>query len=444
MEIKNKKIAVIGLARTGIATANFLAERGADATVYDRKTERELAEAIQKLRPEVKRVFGSIKPASDAELIVLSPGVDIHSSALDDARASGAEIISELELGCRFNAAPVIAVTGTNGKTTTVTLIGNILKKAGKNVVVGGNIGEPFISLVDVPKVDWAVLEVSSFQLEGVSEFHPHIAAVLNITPDHLDRHKTLACYAALKEKITGNQTRDDYLILNQSDPLALELGTGKSAQKVFFNAEGDVDEGAYVEDGHIRIRRDRLEKTICPVERLRPAVRWQMENILAAITIADIAGVETSVIADSIGEFSGLEHRMEWVRSVRGVDFINDSKGTNVGSVQKTLESLDRPVILIMGGQDKGSDFSALKKIFREKVKHMVLIGESSPAIRKTLNGSFSYTQAGALEDAVSNAFSEAVTGDIVLLSPGCASFDMFQNYADRGNQFKNFVIKL
>lgn len=441
MEVKNKIIMVIGLARTGIAAANFLAERGADVTVYDQKTREELAESAQKLRPEVKLVFGGVKPGPDAELIVLSPGVDIHSPALDEARGRGVEIISELELACRFNKAPIIAVTGTNGKTTTVTLIGEILKKAGKNVVVGGNIGEPFISLVNVPKIDWAVLEVSSFQLEGVAEFHPHIAAVLNITPDHLDRHKTLDHYTALKEKIADNQTRDDFLVLNQDDPLTLKLGIVKSVRKIFFSAEGRPSEGAFVENGNIRIRRDRIERTICSIDHLRPSVRWQIENILAAAAIADLARVDSSIIADSLTEFTGLEHRMEWVRSLRGVDFINDSKGTNVGSIQKTLESLDRPVILIIGGQDKGSDFSVLRKIFKEKVKHMVLIGESSSSIQKTLNGSFSYTQADVLEDAVKNAFSEAAAGDIVLLSPGCASFDMFRDYADRGNQFKNFV---
>jgi len=444
MEVKNKTIAVIGLARTGIATANFLAERGATVTVYDQKTEEELAESTQKLRQEVKCVFGSIKPNPDSELIVLSPGVDINSPALNDARGEGLEIISELELAYRFCATPIIAVTGTNGKTTAVTLISEILKKAGKNVVVGGNIGDPFISLVDVPNVDWAVLEVSSFQLEGVVEFHPQIAAVLNITPDHLDRHKTLDRYTALKEKITDNQTRDDILVLNQDDPLTLKLGIVKSSRKVFFSAENEVNEGSYVKEGNIRIRRDRLEKTVCAIDQLRPSIRWQIENILAVVTVADLAGIDSSIIADSLKEFCGLEHRMEWVRSIRGVDFINDSKGTNIGSVQKTLESLDRPVILIMGGQDKGSDFTAIKNILKEKVKHMVLIGESSGNIKKTLNGSFSYTQAGDLENAVSDAFSEAVTGDIVLLSPGCASFDMFRDYADRGNQFKNFVIKL
>ena len=444
MEVVNKNITVIGLARTGVATANFLAGRGAAVTVQDQKSREELEGVIKSLHSDVKCECGTIEPKSDADLIVLSPGVDINSIELDNARNSEIEIISELELASRFNIAPIIAITGTNGKTTTVTLVGEILKKAGKNIIVGGNIGDPFISLVDVPNIDWAVLEVSSFQLEGIKEFSPQIAAVLNITPDHLDRHKTIEHYTALKEKITDNQTNEDFFVLNLDDPLTLSLGMVKSSRKVFFSTRANNKDGVYLENRNIKIRRDRLEKTVCSVDQLKPSVRWQIENILAAVTIADLAGIDSSIIAETLKEFTGMEHRMEWVRSVKGVDFINDSKGTNVGSVQKTLESLDRPVVLILGGQDKGNDFTSLKNIFKEKVKHMILIGESRSNIQKTLNGSFSYTQAEALEEAVGNAFSEAVDGDIVLLSPGCASFDMFRDYIDRGNQFKKFVTKL
>jgi UDP-N-acetylmuramoylalanine--D-glutamate ligase len=444
MEVVNKKISVIGMARTGVATANFLADRGAVVTVHDQKSSAELEVVIQSLNATVKNNCGSIEPDSNAELIVLSPGVDINSVELDSARNSGIEIISELELASRFNTAPIIAITGTNGKTTTVTLVEKILEKAGKNIIVGGNIGAPFISLVDTSEVDWAVLEVSSFQLEGIKEFRPKIAAVLNITPDHLDRHKTIEHYTALKEKITDNQTNEDFLVLNLDDPLTLSLGIVKSSRKVFFSAGSNNKDGVYLENRNIKIRRDRLEKTVCSIDQIKPSVRWQIENILAAVTIADLAGINSATIAESLKEFTGMEHRMEWVRSVKGVDFINDSKGTNVGSVQKTLESLDRPVILILGGQDKGNDFTSLKNIFKEKVKHMILIGESRSNIQKTLNGSFSYTQADALEEAVGNAFSEAESGDIVLLSPGCASFDMFRDYIDRGNQFKSLVAKL
>jgi UDP-N-acetylmuramoylalanine--D-glutamate ligase len=444
MEVTNKNITVIGLGRTGVATANFLADQGALVTACDQKSSEELAKVFQSLNAKVKCKCGTIEPDPDADLIILSPGVDINSVELEGARKKGIEIISELELASRFNKAPIIAITGTNGKTTTVTLVGEILKRAGKNIIVGGNIGAPFISLVDTPDIDWAVLEVSSFQLEGIKDFHPQIAAVLNITPDHLDRHNTIKHSTQLKERITINQPNEDFLVLNMDDPLTLSLGIVKSAHKVFFSTGINNQDGVFIEDENIKIRNGSSEKVVCSIGQIKPSVRWQIENILAAVAIADLAGIGSDIIAESLKEFTGMEHRMEWVRSLNGIDFINDSKGTNVGSVKKTLESLDRPVILILGGQDKSSDFTSLKNIFKEKVKHMVLIGESRSNIQKTLNGSFSYTQADALEEAVGNAFSEAESGDIVLLSPGCASFDMFRDYMDRGNQFKSLVAKL
>ncbi len=444
MEVKNKKIGVIGMARTGIAAANFLIERGADVAICDQKSRAELLDQVRQLHPGIQTVFETTAPAPDSTLVALSPGVDINSPALASAKERGVEIISELELAFRFNDAPVIAVTGTNGKSATTTLIGEILQNAGKDIAVGGNIGTPFISLVNGNEKKWMVLEVSSFQLEAIDTFHPRIALVLNISPDHLDRHKTLDRYTAIKEYIAVNQTEQDFLILNHDDPITRSLGDGKKARKFYFSAQAKIQDGAFIENGSIRTMRDGTEKTICPVESLNPAVQWQVENILAAVIAADLAGVESSIIADTVQNFSGLEHRMEWVRNINGVDFINDSKGTNVGSVHKTLGSLDRPVILIIGGQDKGGDFSPLKELFKAKVKHMVLLGEAKPKIRKVLNGSFSYTEAGTLEEAVSDAYSKAASGDIVLLSPGCASFDMFRDYAERGHQFKNFVGKL
>lgn len=444
MDIKNKRIMVVGMARTGIATANFLAERGAEAIICDQKSPEELKDQFRQLHANVKTIFETAAPVADADLVVLSPGVDIESPALATAKKRGIEIISELELASRFNEAPIIAVTGTNGKSATTTLIGEILQSAKMSVAVGGNIGIPFISLVDSTPKDWAVLEVSSFQLEAVKTFHPHIALILNISPDHLDRHKTLERYAALKGNIAINQTAQDFLILNHDDPATMKLGDGKQSGKFYFSSSNKIQEGAFIDHGNIKILRGGFEKIICRVEDLNPAVHWQIENILAAVIAADLAGVDCSVIADTLRNFAGMEHRMEWVRNINGIDFINDSKGTNVGSVQKTLGSLDRPIVLIMGGQDKGGDFSALKEIFKKKVKHMVLLGEATPKIRQVLNGSFSYTESDSLEEAVANAFSKADSGDVVLLSPGCASFDMFRDYADRGNLFKKFVGQL
>ncbi len=444
MELRNKNTSVIGMGRTGIAAANFLASRGARATLIDQKNREDLKEALASLNPAVETRFGSSRPRPDAEVVVLSPGVDIHDPVLQPARESGAEILSEIELAARFASSPIIAVTGTNGKSTVTALIGEILKRAGKKILVGGNIGTPFISLVDDEPADYLVLEISSFQLEGVSTFRPKIGMILNISPDHMDRHKTLEEYSALKGKIAANQQAADYLVLNQDDPETLKLGKGKQARKAFFSASGEVEEGSFVRDGTLFVRRKGEDHEVCPAGELKQAMQWQMESVLAAVTAAALAGIEHETIADAIRAFSGLEHRMEWVRSVRGIDFVNNSKGTNVGSVQKSLNSFDRPVILIAGGSDKDSDFAPLKSVFKERVKHLVLMGETRKKFRQILNGSFSYEDAEDMEEAVSRAYQKAAPGDVILLSPACASFDMFRDYADRGARFKSIVNRI
>ena len=444
MELKGKKISVIGMGRTGIPTANFLAARGAEVVLTDQKEKNCLENQLKDLSSKVRVTFGTSSPSPDAELIVLSPGFDINSSLLDSHRKRGVEVISEIELAYRFNTTPIIAVTGTNGKTTTTTLIGKILEEAGKKVRVGGNIGIPFISLVDDKPKDFIVLEVSTFQLEGIKQFKPDIAVVLNITPDHLNRHKTMDCYASLKGRIALNQTEGDFLILNQDDPIVLDVGRDKRARKRYFSITTRVNSGAFFEGGSLILQQEGAKQVLCPVSELKPVMQWQIENVLAAAAAAAIAGVGVNDIAKIIKEFSGLEHRLEWVRKLRGVDFVNDSKGTNIGSVQKSLKSFDQPIILIAGGQDKGGDFSPLKDLFKSKVKHMVLIGEAKTKIRKLLNGSFSYEEADSLEMAVNLAVCKAVAGDVVLLSPACASFDMFKDYEDRGKQFKAIVNNL
>ena len=441
MNLKDKKISVIGMARTGIATANFLRQRGAQVTITDEKPSTGLTEQSAQLEPGIATRFESSRPAPDAELVVLSPGVDIHSSALDDARKQGTEIISELELAFRCGETPVIAVTGTNGKTTTTSLIGAILKRGGLDVQVGGNIGTPFVSLVESPPRDFMVLEVSSFQLEGTVRFHPKMSLILNLTPDHLDRHKSMERYAALKEKIAANQNENDWLICNRDDPWVSKIARNQKPELLQFSVEQEVSDGAFLKEGQIVLRRKGQEKTIGPVADMAQALQWQVENVLGAVIAADLAGVDAAVIAESLKSFAPLEHRLEWVRSLKGVDFVNDSKGTNVGAVQKSLNSFDRPVILIMGGQDKGADFSVLKELLKKKVKCMILLGEARQKIQAILNGSFSYEEAGTMEAAVHQAWRHAAPGDVVLLSPACASFDMFRDYMDRGEQFKETV---
>ncbi len=432
------------MARTGVASANFLVEQGARVTLLDGKPQESLGEVLKQIDPRVQTVFQSSVPLPDADLVVLSPGVDILSPDLDATRKSGVEIISELELAYRAGHTPIIAVTGTNGKSTTTSLIGHLLERGGKEVQVGGNIGIPFISLVQDPPKDYMVLEVSSFQLEGVVQFHPRISVILNITPDHLDRHKTIEHYAALKEKIAVNQTGKDALVLNYDDPWVHRLSAGKICQKWYFSAIGPVKKGCYLNKDRILFKDDENEEMICRIGVLHQTMRLQVENVLPAVLVARLAGIEGPAIAKSLGEFKGLEHRMEWVRSLNDIDFINDSKGTNIGALEKSLNSFNKPIVLIAGGQDKGGDFKSLKPLLKKKVKHLVLIGEAQSKIQAVLNGSFGYENAGDMDSAVRQAYAKAQPGDVVLLSPACASFDMFRNFADRGRQFKGCVQSL
>ena len=444
MQLGMGKTIVIGMGRTGIAAANFLAAQKIPVTLIDAKPRTELEEAIRTLDPAVHTSFGHSEPPADAERIILSPGVDIHAPFLQEAQKRGVEIISEVELASRFTKTPVIAVTGTNGKSTVTTLIGNILKRAGKKIAVGGNLGAPFIRLLREEPVDYFVLEISTFQLEGVKTFHPRLAMILNITPDHLDRHKTFEEYAALKGEIASCQTKEDALILNSDDKNALDQGKNKSSRKFCFSMSREVEEGAFLRNDIIVSRFNGNDKNLMSVRELKPAMQCQVENALAAVAVTALLGTPPDDITGAIRDFPGLEHRIEWVRTVRGIDFVNDSKGTNVGSVNKSLTSFFRPVILIAGGKDKGGDFRSLKLIFKEKVKHLVLIGETKNKFRQILNGSFSYEDAEDMEDAVTRAVEKAQPGDVVLLSPGCASFDMFKDYVERGNRFKDIVNRL
>ena len=432
------------MGRTGIATANFLAAKCALVTLIDSKPRAELEDTVRSLSPDVQTLFCCSEPPGSADLIVLSPGVDIHAPFLEKARKQGTEIISEIELASRFTQTPIIAVTGTNGKSTVTTLIGKILERTGKKVAVGGNLGAPFIGLLDEEPVDYFVLEISTFQLEGVKTFRPNIAMILNITPDHLDRHNTFEDYAALKGKISESQTEENILILNSDDENVLKQGTRSKAKKVFFSLLEKVSEGAYLENDSVTVCSDQSKQNLLSVDGLQPAMQCQVENVLASVVATSLVGAKPDDIASAVCEFTGLEHRIEWVRTVRGIDFINDSKGTNVGSVHKSLTSFSRPVILIAGGKDKGGDFQALKGIFKERVKHLILIGETKNKFRLMLNGSFSYEDAGNMEDAIRRAMNKAKAGDVVLLSPGCASFDMFRDFVERGNRFKEIVNRL
>ena len=444
MFLKNKNITVVGAGRTGIETSNFLVSRQASVTLVDIKSRIELEKNIHSLLPKVRTLFECSEIPISSDLIVLSPGVDIHASFLEGARKRGVQIISEIELASRFTKTPIIAVTGTNGKSTVTTLIGDILRQAGKKVAVGGNLGTPFIALLEQEPIDYFILEISTFQLEGIKTFRPDIAIILNITPDHLDRHKTVEEYVNLKGRISAFQNEEDILVLNKDDENVMKQGERCKAKKVFFSLLDKVAEGAYLKNGSIFTYFDEKEQNILSVGKLQTAMQFQTENLLSAIVVATLVNATKSDIANVAMRFKGLDHRVEWVRTVHGIDFVNDSKGTNVGALHKSLKIFSRPIVLIAGGKDKGGDFRVLKELFKEKVKHLVLIGETKNKFREILNGSFSYEDAESMEDAVGRAMKKSIAGDIVLLSPGCSSFDMFESFVERGNQFKEIVGRL
>lgn len=444
MKLEGRHVTVIGLARSGRAAANFLVERGALVTIVDKKTEAELSEALNELASGIQTRFETSVPDEFSELIVLSPGMSIDSPDLNSARERGTEIIGEMELAFRFCNAPVLAVTGTNGKSTVVTLIAEMLKASGKDIAVGGNLGTPFIELLQQNPGDGFVLEVSSFQLEAIQSFHPKVAMILNLSPDHLDRHSGMKEYGALKERIAVNQASNDVLVLNQDDAYVSAMKGNGNSQRHFFSTKQSVDNGAWIENGQMMLSKNGQTQSLFPAQRLSTALSFQIENVLAAVCAVDAFAGWNPAMENALKSFTGLEHRMEWVRTVNDIDFINDSKGTNIGAVEKSLTALNKPVVLIMGGQDKGSDFNSLMPTLKEKVKYMVLIGEARNKIRATLNGSFGYHEEESLDNAVRSAFEKAQAGDVVLLSPGCASFDMFKNYIDRGEQFKSAVNNL
>ena len=444
MELKNKILCVIGLGKTGIAVANFLSRQGARVTVTDSKPREQLLEPLKQLRADVKTRFENPAPPADTELVVLSPGIDIYSSFLENTKREKIEIISEIELANRFNAVPIIAITGTNGKSTCTTLIAEIISQSGKTAHAGGNLGTPFISLLDQGDADYRVLELSSFQMEATSGLHPMVSVILNISPDHMDRHKDFKTYVELKEKIFANQTQNDFLILNQDDPNTRNLGKDCPAERILFSTQTELDKGIFLRGNKIIARFQNNDREMVSLESLPKGVQWQAENILPAIAVALLLDVSQEVILQALKNFTVLEHRLEWVRTLNGVDFVNDSKGTNVGSVCKSLNTFDRPIILIAGGKDKETDFSPLKSLMKEKVKHLVLIGETRDKFKGILNGSFGYEESDSLEEAVRLAKVKAEEGDVVLLSPACASFDMFKDYEDRGNRFKTIVKNL
>ena len=447
---RDKRVTVLGLARSGEAAANLLSSLGAHVLVSDLKSEEELKNEITRLasaHPQIRFHLGGHPDEiiKDTELVVKSPGAPMDIPVLRSAREKGIPVIGEVELAYRVCRAPIIAITGTKGKSTTSTLLGQILRSRNGNTIVAGNIGKPITRYVlDLTESDLLVLEVSSFQLEATVDFAPEVSVILNIQRDHFDRHRSIEDYAAAKYRIFANQTEDEYTVLNADDPMVMACSSRTQARVILFSSRRLLDEGVCVQDGEIIVKCDGSKTVILRSDELRIPGRHNLENALAAVAVSFIYGVELEIIREELRNFSGLEHALEFVNEARGVEFINDSKSTNVIALKAALESLSSPAILIMGGRDKGNDYDPLKSLAQEKVRQMVLIGESAEKIQNSIGCYTTTHKAITMEDAVNLAYSLAKRGDTVLLSPACASFDMFRDYAHRGTVFKEAVEKI
>lgn len=446
MELKNKRVLVVGLGKSGIAAARFLKARGAQVTVSDIRPAGLISELPALLDAGIMVETGShgILTFRRQDLIVVSPGVPSNTPELSQVRALGKPIIGELELGAQFLQGQVVAITGSNGKTTTTTLIGEILKASGKSTLVGGNIGRPVVDMVSESTSEgWSVLEVSSFQLETIKTFKPRIALVLNITPDHLDRHGSFEAYAAAKTRITENQTADDFLILNAEDEPTKLVAAKTKAQIYWFSPKRQVKQGAFVHGESIlfRAKEGGEVEPVMPAAEIPLAGAHNVENVLAAVCAARLAGVEAQVIRETVTAFHAVEHRLEFVREFNGVRYFNDSKATNVDATAKAVEAFPGGIWLILGGRDKDSDYSTLSPLLRARVKAVITIGSAAEKIESHLAGVVKIERAGTMDRAVAWARKEAKSGDVVLLAPACSSFDQFENYEHRGRVFKQLV---
>ncbi len=442
-----RKTLVVGLASTGVSCSRFLAKCGASVVATDMKPASELPGAIKALVDmgvEVRAGGHNRVSLEGVETVVVSPGIPYKHPLLVEARAKGIEVISDIELAYRFIDAPVIAVAGTNGKSTTTTLIGRMLEDAGRAVFTGGNLGTPAIEYVEAGLcADFCVLEVSSFHLETTKDFNPHIGALLNVTEDHLERYDDFNHYARTKFRLFENQTPGDWAIVNVNDPVIAaraKMGLGKG-KTIPFTSAGALKEGVFLRDGDIvYIGPGGAEETY-PVAWFRLKGLHNIENIMAAVATARLSGVARSVIIKTLESFTGLPHRMEFVRELNGVVYVDDSKGTNIGSLDMALQGINGKVVLIAGGRDKGGDYGTLTKAVKSKVKFMVLIGEARFKMKDALGRLTDTVLANSLEEAVGAARAKAESGDTVLLCPACSSFDMFKDYKERGDEFKRLV---
>ena len=447
IELRKMRVLVVGLARTGVATSLFCAKHHATVTATDARPESELGDIPAKMREAgVMLELGGHQEKTylAQDLIIPSPGVPADDPLLLKARSKKITVWPEIELAYRFLEGEMIGITGSNGKTTTTTLVHHILKSAGRDALLAGNVGTPLISCAEAMNAKtWSVVELSSFQLEMTDKFRPDIAVFLNVTPDHLDRHKTMEAYTAAKARIFAKQTELDAAVLNADDAATVRLAP-KKPQVFWFSRKKAVAQGACVRGEDIVVVHHGKEEFVMKLADIPLAGGHNVENVLAAVTAARLAEVPAAPIGAAVKSFAGVEHRLEFVAEIRGVRYYNDSKATNVDATLKALDAFPGGILIILGGKDKGSDYTVLQKPLREKAKLALLIGAAAEKIESQIRGSVAMERAETLENAVKIASQAAQAGDIVLLAPACASFDQFENYEERGRVFKGLVEEL
>lgn len=447
MEFSNKNVLVLGAGVSGRSVAEVLASYGAKVTLNDSNRIDDSKEEFQKLKSLAVNIVAGSQDESllqSMDYIVVSPGISIELPLIATARSKGIVVMSEIEAAYALCQAPIIAITGTNGKTTTTALTGEMMKASGKNTVVGGNIGAALSQEVNgISRDSVVVAEISSFQLEGIIHFRPHIAVVLNLTPDHMDRHHTMEGYQAAKERIFENQRKDDFLVLNYDDTIVQTMAARSISQTVFFSTKRELENGGCVKDDQIVINWQGKRNIICPVKDMKLFGKHNLENALAACCAAFLAGVSPAVMAEVLRNFAGVEHRIEPVATINGVSYYNDSKATNPESTVKALEAFAGNIILIAGGRDKNTDLTEVMTLAKNKVDHLILLGEAKTRFIEAAkqHGVHNIHDVSSFQEAITLAHRLARSPQVVLLSPACASYDMFNNYEERGRVFKELV---
>jgi UDP-N-acetylmuramoylalanine--D-glutamate ligase len=447
MDLQDKKIVIIGMGKTGVATARFLGGRKARVAVTDEKPSGRWDAGYEQIAGAqwlTEESYGT-GILEGADMVIPSPGVPPANMILQKAIRNKIPIMSEIELAYRFLKVPLVAVTGTNGKTTTTTLLGEIFKRSGKKVFVGGNIGNPLIEYADSPQQDdFVVAEISSFQLQWTHSFRPLVAILLNVTPDHIDYHGSFDEYRRIKSLIFANQEQNDFALLNAEDPVGYSLAGGSRAQLALFSSKRELRRGIYLAGNAIIYKSSDGAEEQYPRDMIKMPGLHNLENVMAAVAAARFCGCGRENIIAAVAEFAGLPHRIQFAGERRGVRFYDDSKGTNVGAVVKALDTFSEPVILLLGGRDKDGDFDTLQPQLKTKAKKVILFGEARDRIGSLIGNVVPAEKKATLQEAIESAYKDAAAGDVVLLSPGCASFDEFENYKERGNFFQETVRKL